>query len=340
MVGIEDIAESIGVSASTVSRALRDLPNVSPQTRDKVRQAAQRLGYVHSMTAAGLVTGRTMAISVVVPSICQWFYSQVLEGVDSVLREADYDMALFNLGRVVGERSRAFHRSLLRHRGDAVLALCLDFSPEEREELRLTGLPTIVVGTPVRGLRRVGIDEAAAGRKATEHLINLGHRDIVHLTGGGEVSRGLNPSVPQGRLKGYKEALQQAQLAVDPARIIEGRFSVATAHQQINALLDSGVRPPTAIFAASDEMAFGAILSLRAHGLRVPEDVSVIGIDDHEMSASFGLTTLAQEPFEQGAEGARILLGDLAGKPIRTMSRILPVVLKDRGSTAAPRTGE
>ena len=334
MVGIEDIAESIGVSASTVSRALRGLPNVSAKTRETVRQAAHRLGYVHSMTAAGLVTGRTMAISVVVPSISQWFYSQVLEGVDSVLREADYDMALFNLGRVAGERSRAFHRSLLRHRGDAVLALCLDFSAEEREELRLTGLPTIVVGTPVRGLRRVGIDEAAAGRKATEHLISLGHRDILHLTGGGEALRGLNPSVPQGRLRGYKEALHQAGVAVDPARIVEGRFSASIAQEQVGALLASSQRPPTAIFAASDEMAFGAILALRQHGLQVPEDVSVIGIDDHEMSVCFGLTTLAQEPFEQGAEGARILLGDLAGKPIRAMSRILPVVLKDRGSTA------
>jgi len=332
MVGIEDIADAVGVSASTVSRALRGLPNVSARTREAVRTAADKLGYVPSMSATGLVTGRTLAISVVVPSVSQWFYSQVLEGVDSVLREADYDMVLFNLGRG-HERSRVFHRSLLRHRGDAVLALCLDFSKEERDELRQTGLPTIVVGTQVRGLRSVGIDEVAAGRLATQHLIDLGHRDILHLTGGGEVRRGLNPGVPQGRIKGYRAALEDAGLAVDESRIVKGRFSVATSRARIDALIESGGRLPTAIFAASDEMAFGAILALEQHSLRVPDDVSVIGIDDHEMAASFNLTTLAQNPFAQGVEGARILLDELTAGPGRLRSRTLPVQLMPRGST-------
>jgi len=333
MIGIEDIAAHTGVSASTVSRALRGLPNVSAATRERVREAAKRLGYVHSMAAAGLVTGRTKAIAVVVPSVAQWFYAQVLEGVNSVLREADYDMALFNLGRRAGDRSRVFRRSLLRHRGDAVLALCLDFSAEEREELRRTGLPTIVVGSPVRGVRGVGINEVAAGRTATHHLIGLGHRDILHLTGGGEAARGLNPSVPAGRRKGYEQALHAAGIRVDPARILEGQFSVGTARERMDELIESGGPLPTAVFAASDEMAYGAMLSLYHHGLRVPQDVSVIGIDDHEMSASFGLTTLAQRPYHQGAEGAQILLDELAGRPARKTSRILPVVLQDRGST-------
>jgi len=334
VVGIEDVAQAVGMSASTVSRALRDLPVVPAATKEKVRCAADRLGYVRSAVASGLVTGRTMAISVVVPSVSLWFYSQVLEGVDSVLRQRDYDMALVDLGGVGGERERVFRRSLLRHRGDAVLALCLDFSHEEREELRQTGLPVIVVGTPVRGLRFVGIDEVAAGARATQHLIDLGHRDILHITGGAEEAKGLSLRVPQGRLKGYERALKAAGIQPDPARVIEGRFSMAASRAAVDALLESGKPLPTAIFAASDEMAFGAMLSLNHHGLNVPGDISVIGIDDHEMAAPFGLTTLAQRPFEQGVEGAHILLDELAGKPPRKTSLILPVHLMVRGSTA------
>ncbi|MDR2930302.1 MAG: LacI family transcriptional regulator [Propionibacteriaceae bacterium] len=333
MVGIQDIAATLGISASTVSRALRDLPNVSPTTRQMVEEAAEKLGYVHSMTAAGLVTGRTMAISVVVPAIAKWFYAQVLEGVASALREANYDMVLFDLGWIRGERARTFRRSLLRHRGDAVLAVCLDFSPEEREELRVTGLPTIVVGTRVRGLRRVGIDEQAAGYRATKHLIDLGHRDILHLTGGAETDRGLNRSVPQGRLRGYRDALTEAGIEFDPSRVLPGWFSITTAGERMDQFLDSGARLPTAIFAAGDEMAIGAISSLRRHGLSVPDDVSVIGIDDHELAEPFGLTTFAQNPFEQGVVGARVLLDDLAGTTSRAKSHILPVTLIDRSST-------
>lgn len=337
MVGIEDVARAVGMSASTVSRALRGLPMVSAEARTRILDAADQLGYVRSAVASGLVTGRTMAISVVVPSVSLWFYSQVIEGVDSQARRQDYDIALVDLGGIGSERQRVFRRSLLRHRGDAVLALCLDFSHEERAELRQTGLPVIVVGTPVKGLRFVGIDEVAAGARATQHLIDLGHRDILHITGGAEEANGLSPRVPQGRLKGYRQALSRAGLTADPARVIEGRFSMATARHAVDCLIEAGGVLPTAIFAASDEMAFGAMLSLSHHGLNVPGDVSVIGIDDHEMAASFGLTTLAQRPFEQGVAGARILLDELAGRPARKTSRILAVELVDRGSTAQPR---
>jgi DNA-binding LacI/PurR family transcriptional regulator len=337
VVGIEDVARAVGLSASTVSRALRDVPLVAPATRAKVRAAAEELGYVRSAVASGLVTGRTMAISVVVPTVASWFYSQVIEGVDSQLRQADYDLALVDLGGVGAVRERAFRRSLLRHRGDAVLALCLDFTHDEREELRATNLPVIVVGTPVRQLRFVGIDEVAAGELATRHLLGLGHRDILHITGGAEIAQGLNVGVPEGRAKGYEKALRAAGITPDPARIIEGNFSMSTARSAVDALIEAGGPLPTAVFAASDEMACGAILSLTGHGYAVPGDVSVIGIDDHEMAAPFGLTTLAQRPFDQGVEGARILLDELAGRPPRRTSLILPVHLVVRGTTAGVR---
>jgi len=333
---IKDVAAAAGVSVSTVSRALRGLPTVNPATAELVQQTAAELGYVPSAAAAAIATGRTRAVNVVVPALNTWFFSSLVEGIDGELRAAGYDMALFDLGYTGSERQRVFHRSLLRHRGDALVAVCIDFSADERAELRATGLPTIVVGNPVRGLRFVGIDEVAAARLATQHLIGLGHRDILHLSGGDEDELGLNAQVPKGRLLGFRQALDEAGIPLDPSRVRLGRFTAMASGQIMDEILDGPGPFPTAVFAASDEMAIGAVLSIFRHGLRVPEDISVIGIDDHPLAKPFGLTTVAQNPAEQGAAAARTVLDELAGRPAREGNLLLPVTLIDRGSTAEP----
>lgn len=337
MTRIEDVAAAAGVSVATVSRALRGLPQVSPRTRAAVLRHAADLGYVPSAHAAGLATGKALAISVVVPAVSGWFYASVLEGVDSELRQADYDFALFNLGGRGGDRERVFSRSLLRRRGDAVLALCIDFDAEEREQLRSVGLPTIIVGGPVRGLRYVGIDEVDVARRATEHLIGLGHRDILHLTGGDEEGMGLNTRVPRDRLRGFQDALAAAGIPFDPDRVLAGRFSTRASRLAVDELFDRGGPLPTAVFAASDEMAMGAMLSIHDHGLRVPDDISVIGIDDHELADSFHLTTMRQDPFRQGAIAARLLLDEIDGATPPSRSVRMPVPLVERATTAPPR---
>ncbi len=335
MAGIDEVARATGVSTATVSRALRGLPNVSDKTRARVRRAADELGYVASSSASGLASGRTLAMGVVVPSVSRWFYTSVLEGVDAELRAASYDMILFNLGGHRGDRERVFHRSILRKRTDALLAMCLDFTPDERHQLASTGHPTIVVGGPVRGLRSVGIDERGTARMATEHLISLGHRDIAHL--GGEDEEGLNRQVPVGRMHGFQDALRDAGIPIRAEWIIPGGFSLPLSRIAMNALLDRPGPRPTAVFAGSDEMAMGVILAAQDHGLRVPQDLSVIGIDNHDYSASFGLTTMAQDPFEQGAFAARLLLDELAGAAPRTRSVKMPVTLIERATTAPLR---
>jgi DNA-binding LacI/PurR family transcriptional regulator len=333
--GIEEVARATGVSTATVSRALRGLPNVSEKTRARVRTAADELGYVASSSASGLASGRTRAMGVVVPSVSRWFYTTVLAGVDAELRAASYDMILFNLGGPGGDRERVFHRSILRKRTDALLALCLDFTADERFELASTGHPTIVVGGPVRGLRSVGIDERGTARRATEYLIGLGHREIAHL--GGQDEEGLNRQVPVGRMHGFEDALRIAGIPARPDWIIPGHFSLPSSRAAINALLDRPGPRPTAVFAGSDEMAIGAILAAHDHGLAVPGDLSVIGIDNHDFAESFGLTTMAQDPFEQGAVAARILLDELGGASPRARSLRMPVTLIERVSAAPPR---
>ena len=334
MAGIDEVARATGVSTATVSRALRGLPNVSDKTRAAVRRAADELGYVASSSASGLASGRTLAMGVVVPSVSRWFYTTVIEGVDAELRAASYDMILFNLGGHRGDRERVFHRSILRKRTDALLAMCLDFTPEERHQLASLGHPTIVVGGPVKGLRSVGIDERATARLATQHLIGLGHTEIAHL--GGEDEEGLNRQVPVGRLHGYQQAMRDAGLAVRPEWVIPGGFTLPDSRAAMNELFSRPGPRPTAVFAASDEMAFGAMLAAQDHGLSIPGDFSVIGIDDHDYAESFGLSTMAQDPFDQGASATRILLDELAGAEPRSRSVRCPVTLIVRRSTAAP----
>ncbi len=334
MTSIDDVARASGVSTATVSRALRGLPNVSPATREVVRQAADDLGYVPSAGAAGLASGRTLAMGAVVPSVSRWFYTAVLEGVDHELRAASYDLILFNLGGRGGDRSRVFHRSILRKRTDALVALCLDFNAEERRQLTSTGHPTIVVGGPVRGLRHIGIDDLGVAHAGTRHLIDLGHADIALLAG--EDEEGLNRSVPRARRAGWERALTSAGLPVRQDRVLLGRFDVETSRRAIDAMLDADEPHPTAIFAGSDEMAMGAMLSLWAHGLQVPRDISVVGIDGHPLSRAFSFSTFAQDPFAQGAAAARMLLDVLAGRRTAPRSVRHPVRFVDRGSTAPP----
>jgi DNA-binding LacI/PurR family transcriptional regulator len=338
MTSIDDVARASGVSTATVSRALRGLPNVSSTTREAVRRAADDLGYVASSSASGLASGRTLAMGAVVPSVSRWFYTAVLEGLDHELRAASYDLILVNLGGRGADRSRVFHRSILRKRTDALVALCLDFSAEERRQLASTDHPTMVIGGPVRGLRHIGIDDGGVAFEATQHLIDLGHIDIAHL--GGDDEEGLNHIVPEARRAGWVRALGDAGLPVRDDRFLLGRFDTKTSRQAVDAMLDAGAGRrsgragghPTAIFAASDEMAMGAMLSLWAHGLRVPQDVSVIGIDGHPLSSAFGLSTYEQNPFAQGATAARMLLGELAGGTPRRRSVRHPVRFVDRGS--------
>ncbi|MDL9981520.1 LacI family DNA-binding transcriptional regulator [Microbacterium sp. ASV49] len=335
MADITDVARAAGVSTATVSRALAGRPHVSAATRERILRLAAELGYVPSSSASGLRSGHTRAVAVVVPRIDGWFYSSVVEGADAELRRAGYDLVLFSLGGRDGERERLFHESILGKRGDGVLALCIDFSRGERAQLAELRLPTMIVGGPVRGVRYVGIDENEAAAIATEHLLELGHTDILFIEGGAEIGQRLNPRVSKERRQGYENAMRAAGRPEEAIRSIQGEFSAAVARARMHELLEAG-SVPTGIVAASDEMAVGAILALRARGLRVPEDVSVVGVDGHPVAELFSLTTVAQDPFTQGRTAARMLLDDIGARSSRRSVRV-PVEFVPRTSTAPPR---
>ncbi|MCX4470382.1 LacI family transcriptional regulator [Micromonospora sp. NBC_01655] len=355
MTKIDDVARLAGVSTATVSRALRGLPTVSAATRRRVLAAAEQLQYAVSPNASRLAGGRTATVAVVVPRITRWFFGTVVEAVEETLQQAGYDLLLYNLGGRERTRQRVLRTANLHKRVDAVMLVATPLRPAELAALAALGLPgvTISSGSEVPGWPCVRIDDVAAARTATQHLLDLGHRRIAHISGDPDDELAFTTHLD--RRRGYHEALRAAGIDPDPSLDIESQFTVDGGNLATAELLARG-EPPTAIFAACDEMAMGAISALRDAGLRVPQDVSIIGIDNHDLSGVLGLSTMVQPAAEQGRLAARILLDPLGGRALPAPARrvvpgppgpqpgdpasgpvILPTRLVVRDSTGPPR---
>jgi LacI family repressor for deo operon, udp, cdd, tsx, nupC, and nupG len=336
MIGIKDVAREVEMSTATVSRALRNLPGVSEETRARVRETARRLGYVASPSAAGLATGQTRTVAVVVPFVTQWFFAAVVQGAEEVLRERGYDLLLYNLAGDASARHRVFETNLLTKRVDAVLVLSLKPSPDELHRLVHLDRPVTIVGADLPGWATVRIDDELAARTAMRHLLHLGHRRIGYV--GGTTEGVLDFTAPTARLAGYRDSLAAAGVEREPALEVDGDFTMTGGMRAARELLDRP-DPPTAVFAASDEMAIGVLRIARELGLRVPEDLSVIGIDDHEMADFFDLTTVAQPVHEQGRVAAQQVLAAMRNDEWKPEQVVLPTELVVRRTTAAPASG-
>ena len=309
MPGINEVAELAGVSTATVSRALSGNGHVSPATRERVKSAAVQLGYVVSSNASGLATGRTKNVGVVIPFLNRWFYSSVIEGAEQALLGHGYDLTLYNLSGGGDERRSVFEHFLLRKRVDAVIAISLELTADEVSRLLDMNKPIVGVGGPLPGVRTLSIDDVQVARLATEHLLSLGHVTIAHIGGNKESERDFH--LPTNRRVGYESALEARGIPIDPELFQAADFTMEGGYNAAKQLLGNPRKRPTAVFAASDEMAIGTILAARDMGLSVPEDISVIGVDDHELAEFFGLTTVAQFPAEQGRRAVEILMDQL-----------------------------
>ncbi|CAN5615600.1 LacI family DNA-binding transcriptional regulator [soil metagenome] len=325
---IEDVAKLAGVSIATVSRSLRGLPDVAAATRDKVLTAARELDYVASPFAARLASGRSSTIGIVVPFVHRWFFAEVLGAVEAVLSQAGYDLLLHNLGDSEG-RERFFTVLPVRKRVDAVIIVSLSLSEEEVESLNTLELPVGMLGAEHPGFFSVRIDDVAAARQAVDHLLSLGHTRIALI--GGDTDDPMRFTPPHHRRTGYRAALEAAGVPVDESLERLGYFTVEGGEAAMTELLSLEVLP-TAVFAESDEMAYGAIRAIRRAGLRVPEDIGVIGFDDHATADLLDLTTVRQPVAEQGVQIAAALLRSLQGA-IEPTDVVLPTELIVRGST-------
>ena len=301
---ITDVARRAGVSVATVSRALRGLPNVAPATRDRVLTAASELDYVADRSASRLATGRTRSVGVVVDRLSRWFTAQVVAGVEPVVAEAGYDLLLLQTERPGGaDRIAGWSPAAWRKRAEGLLAVALPSTSAALQEIVAEDLPTVAVGGRIAGLSWVGVDDRAAAATATRHLVNLGHERIGLISGPSSAPGGQAAA----RRAGYRDALASAGLALDPDLESEGGFTVDGGAEAMAHLL-AGPRLPTAVFAMSDEMALGAVRTVQAAGLRIPDDVAVVGFDDHELAGCTGLTTIHQPVAQIGESAAALLL--------------------------------
>ena len=332
---LADVAKLAGVSKSTASRALSGRGSVSARTQTRVASAAEELGFVPSSAAESLATGRSRNIAVVTPFINRWFYAEVIDGVESALIGAGYDLTLYRLTDETDQRKNLFDYFLVRKGVDAVIALTLFISDDEVQKLRKLGKPIVGIGGQIPGIPTFSIDDVATTRRATEHLIELGHTRLVHV--GGDQEKQLDFEVHSNRLKGFRQALSKAGLEQAPDFFADD-FDISGGYRSaLNALRDADSRP-TAVVAGSDEIAIGVMTAARELGIRIPDQLSIIGIDGHPLGETFGLTTMNQHPSRQGSMAVSEALAQLGGAWDESDDSHLElqVDLKVRTSTAPP----
>ena len=332
---LADVAKLAGVSKSTASRALSGRGSVSVKTQEKVSAAADELGFVASSAAESLATGRSRNIAVVTPFINRWFYAEVIDGVESALIGAGYDLTLYRLTDDTDQRKALFDYFLVRKGVDAVIALTLFVSDDEVQRLRNLRKPIVGIGGQIPGIPTFSIDDVRTARRATEHLLELGHTHLVHI--GGDQERQLDFEVHSNRLKGFREALHHAGLSHDQDFYADD-FDISGGYRSALQALANSSRRPTGIVAGSDEIAIGVMTSARELGIRIPEELSIIGIDGHPLGETFGLTTMNQHPARQGSMSVSQALAQLGGAWDKSDDSHLElqVDLKLRKSTAPP----
>ncbi|MBE9638695.1 LacI family DNA-binding transcriptional regulator [Salipiger mangrovisoli] len=326
---IHDVAKLAGVSVATVSRVLSNPSIVSERTRQAVEKAVEETGYTVNLMARNLRQQQVGAVLALVPNLANPFFSEILAGISGTLRAEGLSLLVLDTRQTdPGSPSRGLRAYLNRSRADGVIVLDGSLDPALFDHAACP--PVVQACEWIDGLvgPRVLADNTSGARMAVEHLLGLGHRRILHLTG---------PSantLSQSRAAGVAAALAAAGLP--PAPRIEGAFTLKSGHAASAALL-AQAELPSAVFCDNDEMAIGLMAGLRAAGLRIPEDISIVGFDNIEMSAyaSVPLTTVRQKRAQLGRRAAETLLAQRSA-PAPT-ELILPVELVVRDSTAPAR---
>lgn len=325
-VTIDDVAKESGVSLATVSRALRGLPNVAPATRERVRRAADALGYEPDPSAVRLAAGTTSTIGLLAGNVDSWYAGRMLAGVERVLVDEGFDLLLSiadrSHPRAVVDRVRSLNR-----RVDGLLLLDLHLEDEEAEAIAEMVSTVVTAGSRTDRFDSVLIDNFEAASTVARHLLRLGHTRVAMIDG--EPGVAIEHSAPFERARGFRAGLAESGLEV--METAYGEFTTRGGVDAATRLL--GAREaPTAIFAFSDEMAFGVLRAARALGIGVPEELSVVGFDDHDLADLLDLTTVRQDVVELGSLAARRVLDQLEapGTPIH---EVAPTTLAVRGST-------
>ncbi|HEX7084355.1 MAG TPA: LacI family DNA-binding transcriptional regulator [Gaiellaceae bacterium] len=329
-VTLADIAREAGTSPSTASRALSGRGYVSTEARDRLLEVAERLGYVPNASARTLKQRRSRVIGVVVSDLGNQFYARLAAGIEQTLREADYQMMVLG-DNSEGAEEMAGARTFLAMRAPGVIMTPVGGGASEL--LAAQGVAVVEVDRRLSGVPcdAVVIDNERGGRDATEHLLDLGHERVALL--------GIETdwTTDAGRLHGYRAALEARGLEVDERLIVRVPLHAPDAEDRIDLLLAE--QAPTAIFAANNLLAEQAWRVLRRRGLRLPEDVSLVGFDDVPWMGMVDppITVVEQPTLELGRCAARLLLRRLGGSTSEPAVECLEPTLVVRGSTGPCR---
>lgn len=317
MATMKDIARLAQVSTSTVSHVINNSRFVSEEIREKVQKVVKELNYTPSALARSLKVNETKTIGMLVTATSNPFFAEVMAGVEQYCQQNHYNLIIATTN---GDAERLQHhlQTLIQRKVDGLLLMCGDARLNTDESLNIP-LPMVVVDWWFTELNADKIFEnsTSGGYLATKTLIDAGHSDIAIITGN------LKKSLAKNRLEGYKKALYEANIPLNPNWIIESHFDFAGGLAGMNSLLTQS-KKPTAVFACSDTIAFGAYQAIWQHGLSVPKDISIIGYDDIELAKYLSppLSTISQPKAELGKLAVETLL-----KRIRTKSTAFQTIM-------------
>lgn len=304
-VTIYDIAKQADVSIATVSRVFNNSPRVSARTRERVMEIARRLNYQPNVSAQSLARQKTHLISAVVPVMTNYFYMEVMRGMQDALAESEYDLIVY-VSPKPEEVDSQLERATQKGRSEGMILMSMPLTEARTKRLKASKQPVLLVDALHPDFDSISVDNAKGGYMGTKHLIELGYERVGHIT--------VSPEPPpaEQRRVGYEKALREAGLAVNPALVARSPrqpfgFVEEAGYEAMQLLLARPVRPD-AVFVASDMQALGALRALRDAGLRVPEDMAMVGFDDIEICAYVGLTTLRQPMYEMGKLAVEKLL--------------------------------
>ena len=307
-VTLKHIADELGVSAMTVSRALNNSGSVQGKTQERILETARQMGYRPNHIAKSLVSRRTYTLGVVIPEISHSFFPEVIRGIEEVVYDKGYQIILAHSSEDA-VREQEVVEMLLSKRVDGIMISCSQNTEDASffENIAKTDTRIVFFDRCIEdiGISCIGVNDRNAAYKITEHLINLGKRRIAHLKGSGKVS------ITKNRLLGFEEALHQNRVNTFSELIIESGFQEKGGYEAMKVLLDLPThKRPDAVFAVNDPVAFGAMEAINEAGLRIPEDMALVGFSDDIRSPlmSVPLTTIHQPAYDMGTKAASKLI--------------------------------
>ncbi|MEN2984374.1 MAG: LacI family DNA-binding transcriptional regulator [Dictyoglomaceae bacterium] len=325
---INDIAKIAGVSKGTVSYVLNNKPGVSAEVREKILRIIEEHGYKPNKLAQALAGKKTNFIALVIPDISDVFYAKIIKGVEKTLSKNGYFLNLYST-HANPEKEHQVFEFLNTGFVDGIIIMAYHIEENFIKKIIDAKIPVVFIDYPYDNnkIYSVIVDNEEGGFKATEYLINLGHRKIVFIHG----SKDAWDS--DLRFKGYLKALEKYNIPFNENLVSRGDFTKEGGYRAVKEILDSGEKF-TAIFSANDHMALGAMKALKEKGLRIPEDISIIGFDNIEASALSNppLTTIMQPIYQLGEMSAKILLRLLSGENLDQKRFLLKTQLIERKS--------